>query len=71
MFGLVDVGGVDAEEWVGEVGGHGRVGEVEVDDDGCDGGEDPIEAEVVEADQRVERPDDAVTVGIEELEVLL
>ncbi len=71
MFGFVDVGCVDAEEWVGEPGGHGRVGEVEVDDYGCDGGEDPIEADFVEADERVERPDHAVMVGIEEIEVLL
>lgn len=71
VFRFVDVGGEDAEEGVGEVGGLGRVGEVEVDDQGGDGGEDPVEAEFVETDERVERPDHAVTVGIEEIDVLL
>lgn len=71
MLVLVDAGRVDAEEGVGEPAWERGITEVGVDyEDGEEGEQDAI-PETVEADVGVERPDDAVGVGVEEGEVLL
>lgn len=71
VFRAVDVDEVDAEERIGEPGRRRRVGEVDVDYYHGEGGEDKAEAEVVEADEGVRGPEDAVAVAVEVFAVLL
>lgn len=71
VLGAVNVVQVDAEKRVWQPRGRGRVGEVDVDYDEGEEGQDHAEAQVVEADVRVARPEDAVAVAVEVLAVLL
>lgn len=70
MFVLIHARGVDAKEGVGQPARHGRVGEVAVDEDGGDEGEEDVPAEGAAAGVGVLRPDDAVVVLVPVFDVL-
>lgn len=60
-----------AEEGVREPGRARRVREVDVDDEGREDAEEEVEAELLEPDEGVRGPEDAVAVAVEEVAVLL
>jgi hypothetical protein len=60
-----------AEEGVGNPGRGRGIGEVDVDYEDCEEGEEDVEAEAVETDVGILRPDYAVVVAVEEVAVLL
>ena len=71
MLRAVDVHKVDAEEGIGKPGVARGVGEIDVNDEEGDGGENHAETEVVEADESVGGPENAVAVAVEVFAVLL
>jgi hypothetical protein len=71
MLIFVNIRDVEAEEGIGDPGRYRRVREVGVDDEQGYEGEDDAEAEAMEAVESVGRPDDAITVRVEKVTVLL
>ncbi len=61
----------DAEEWVRQEGGSGRIREVDVDDEGGNSSERRGPTEVSAAAIGVSRPDDSIVIGIPVVAVLL
>ncbi len=61
----------DAEEWVRQKGGSGRIREIDVDDEGGNGSEGRGPTEVSAAAVGVSRPDDSIVIGIPVIAVLL
>jgi hypothetical protein len=71
MLRLVRIHEEEAEKGVREPARACGVGEVDVDDEHGDEGEDVVEAQAVEPDEGVLRPENAVVVAVEEVAVLL
>jgi hypothetical protein len=71
MLRLVRIHEEEAEKGIGKPAGACGVGEVDVDDEDGDEGEDVVEAEAVEPDEGVLWPENAVVVAVEEVAVLL
>jgi hypothetical protein len=71
MLRLVRIYEKEAEKRIGKPAGACGVGEVDVDDEDGDEGEDIVEAETVESDEGVLWPENAVVVAVEEVAVLL
>jgi hypothetical protein len=71
MLGFMNVFQKDTEKWIGEPTGRCGIGEVGVDDEDGEEGEDDVEAETVEPNVCVWGPDDSVMVTVEEVTVLL
>lgn len=71
MFGAVNILEKKSEERVGQPPGLRRVRKVDVDDEHGDEAGENVEAESVEPDEGVLRPEDAVVVAVEEVAVLL
>ncbi|EHK97539.1 hypothetical protein M7I_6692 [Glarea lozoyensis 74030] len=71
VFGFMHILQIDPEEGVREPGRGGGIGEIGVDDEDGEEREQDVEADAVEADVGVLRPDDAVVVAVEEIAVLL
>ena len=61
----------EAEIRVGQPAWTGRVGEVDVDDEHGEGGEEESQSQAVEAGECVAGPENAVAVAVEEVAVLL
>ena len=71
MFIFMNPIRIDSEERIREEARDCWVGEIDVDDDHCEDGEEGVVAKAVEADVGVERPDNSVRVPVKEGNVLL
>lgn len=61
----------DAEEWVRQEGGSGRIREIDVDDERGNSSEGRGPTEISAATVGVSRPDDTIMIGIPVIAVLL
>ena len=71
MLGAINVHQINPEQRVRKPATARRVGEVDMDDEQREGGENYAESEIVEADKCIARPENTIAVAVEELAVLL